>query len=160
MVRPRKPISELSSSRKAHLSASEIYLRQKIEEVETEQREIISNSSKKVNRSINTYIKKIKSVSSDEIDYLIPLLNELKSVDNLLNQCKHNLDTNGILNALGDGLNPVFNAYDKLQKQKISLVKELNNVIKTIKKNNSDTEENNNNSIDLSNLDDILKAIS
>lgn len=156
MARPRKKISELSESRKAHLSASEIYLREKIEEVEAEQQEIRSN--KKVSRNINTYIKKIKSVSSDELDYLQPLLVELKSIDNLLNQCKDNLDKNGILDRLGEGLNPVFNAYDKLQKQKLTLVKEINNIIKSIKKN---TDNNNSNDdIDLNNIAEIMKAIS
>ena len=59
-----------------------------------------------------------------------------------------------MLDRLNDGLNPIFSAYTTLQKQKISLIKELNNVIKSIEKNQDAAPVNFN--FDVSELSKII----
>ena len=63
--RPRKPLHELSESRRKHLSASEIYIREK-ELEHLEQVQEIKQKSKRMNKNISSYVKEIRSLSDSQ----------------------------------------------------------------------------------------------
>ena len=62
----------------------------------------------------------------------------MQQIENILSMCKEHIEKHGILDRLNCDVNPTVNIYDKFLKQKLSLVKELNNIIRNIKKNKDD----------------------
>ena len=75
-----------------------------------------------------------KEASSMKIQLVKDQEAELK-IENILSMCKEHIEKHGILDRLNCDVNPTVNIYDKFLKQKLSLVKELNNIIRNIKKN-------------------------
>lgn len=137
MSRPQKKLSELSKERLRKLSPYEIQQRQEQEENIKGVQEI-KNKTKIVSKNIKGYIKSIKNLSGDELQLIEPLLIELQQIENILNMCKEHIEKHGILDRLNCDVNPTVNIYDKFLKQKLSLVKELNNVIRKINNNKED----------------------
>ena len=135
MARPIKPVTELSKERLRKLSPYEIQQRQ---EQEQSIKEVQQIKSKRVSKNIKGYIKNIKNLSGDELQLIEPLLIELQQIENILSMCKEHIEKHGILDRLNCDINPTVNIYDKFLKQKLSLVKELNNIIRNIKKNKDD----------------------
>ncbi|CUO26494.1 hypothetical protein [Clostridium disporicum] len=135
MARPIKPVTELSKERLRKLSPYEIQQRQ---EQEQSIKEVQQIKSKRVSKNIKGYIKNIKNLSGDELQLIEPLLIELQQIENILSMCKEHIEKHGILDRLNCDVNPTVNIYDKFLKQKLSLVKELNNIIRNIKKNKDD----------------------
>lgn len=135
MARPIKPVTELSKERLRKLSPYEIQQRQ---EQEQSIKEVQQIKGKRVSKNIKGYIKNIKNLSGDELQLIEPLLIELQQIENILSMCKEHIEKHGILDRLNCDVNPTVNIYDKFLKQKLSLVKELNNIIRNIKKNKDD----------------------
>lgn len=135
MARPIKPVTELSKERLRKLSPYEI---QQCQEQEQSIKEVQQIKSKRVSKNIKGYIKNIKNLSGDELQLIEPLLIELQQIENILSMCKEHIEKHGILDRLNCDVNPTVNIYDKFLKQKLSLVKELNNIIRNIKKNKDD----------------------
>ena len=135
MARPIKPVTELSKERLRKLSPYEI---QQLQEQEQSIKEVQQIKSKRVSKNIKGYIKNIKNLSGDELQLIEPLLIELQQIENILSMCKEHIEKHGILDRLNCDVNPTVNIYDKFLKQKLSLVKELNNIIRNIKKNKDD----------------------
>ena len=127
MARPIKPVTELSKERLRKLSPYEIQQRQ---EQEQSIKEVQQIKSKRVSKNIKGYIKNIKNLSGDELQLIEPLLIELQQIENILSMCKEHIEKHGILDRLNCDVNPTVNIYDKFLKQKLSLVKELNNIIR------------------------------
>ena len=137
MARPKKKLSELSSERLRKLSPFEIQQRK-----EQEKRTKEAHKQRKIfNTSIKKYLKDIlnDNCNLSDIQIILPYINELHFIEELLINIKKDIHKNGVIDELRN-TNPLLKEYNSLVKQKGTIIKEINSIMK--KRGNSDDDIN------------------
>ena len=137
MARPKKKLSELSSERLRKLSPFEIQQRK-----EQEKRTKEAHKQRKIfNTSIKKYLKDIlnDNCNLSDIQIILPYINELHFIEELLINIKKDIHKNGVIDELRN-TNPLLKEYNSLVKQKGTIIKEINSIMK--KRSNSDDDIN------------------
>ena len=143
-------MSDLSSERLRKLTPYEIQQRK-----EAEKRTKEANKQRKFfNTSIKKYLKDILNDDSNltDIQIILPYINELHFIEELLINIKKDIHKNGVIDELRN-VNPVLKEYNSLIKQKGSIIKEINNIMKKRSNNNDDS----NNGTTLNDLFNMLE---
>ena len=143
-------MSELSSERLRKLTPLEKQQRQ-----EQEKRTKEAHKQRKIfNTSIKKYLKDILNDDSNltDIQIILPYINELHFIEELLINIKKDIHKNGVIDELRN-VNPVLKEYNSLIKQKGSIIKEINNIMKKRSNNNDDS----NNGTTLNDLFNMLE---
>ena len=138
MARPKKKLSELSSERLRKLSPFEIQQRK-----EQEKRTKEAHKQRKIfNTSIKKYLKDIlnDNCNLSDIQIILPYINELHFIEELLINIKKDIHKNGVIDELRN-TNPLLKEYNSLVKQKGNIIKEVASINKK-RSNNSDDDIN------------------
>ncbi|WP_297712941.1 hypothetical protein [Clostridium sp.] len=136
MARPQMRIDELSPERLRKLSPYEIQQRKEQEKKMQKHQSNIKKAKKVTNVTIKKYLKSIinEDVELSDIEIIVPLINELHFIEEVISSIKDDIVENGVIDAMRTK-NPLLSEYGSLLKQKALIIdkitKALNNKVQS-----------------------------
>ncbi len=136
MARPQMRIDELSPERLRKLSPYEIQQRKEQEKKMQKHQSNIKKAKKVTNVTIKKYLMSIinEDVELSDIEIIVPLINELHFIEEVISSIKDDIVENGVIDAMRTK-NPLLSEYGSLLKQKALIIdkitKALNNKVQS-----------------------------
>lgn len=126
MARPQKKIDDLSPERLRKLSAYEIQQRKEQEKKMNKHQSNIKKAKKITNVTIKKYLKNIinDDVELSEIEIILPLINELHFIEEVISSIKDDIVENGVIDCMRVK-NPLLSEYNAMIKQKANIIDKI-----------------------------------
>ena len=126
MARPQKKIDDLSAERLRKLSPFDIQQRKEQEKRMNKHQSNIKKAKKITNVTIKKYLKNIinDDVELSDIEIILPLINELHFIEEVIISIKDDIVENGVIDAMRTK-NPLLSEYGSLLKQKALIIDKI-----------------------------------
>lgn len=142
MARPQKKIDDLSPERLRKLSAYEIQQRKEQEKKMNKHQSNIKKAKKITNVTIKKYLKNIinDNVELSEIEIILPLINELHFIEEVISSIKDDIVENGVIDCMRVK-NPLLSEYNSMIKQKANIIDKITKALEKKVKSQESTPE-------------------